>query len=33
VLVLVAAGIVTVEDEQQMSRREYLRRIGVLTAD
>jgi hypothetical protein len=33
VLALVAAGIVTVEDEQQMSRREYLRKIGVLTSE
>ena len=33
VLALVAAGIVTVEDEQQMSRREYLRKVGVLTAE
>ena len=33
VLALVAAGMVTVEDEQQMSRREYLRKIGVLTSE
>jgi hypothetical protein len=31
VLALIAAGVVTVEDEQGMSRREYLRQIGVLT--
>jgi hypothetical protein len=31
VLALIAAGVVTPEDEQGMSRREYLRQIGVLT--
>lgn len=32
VLALVAAGIVTAEDEEGMSRQEYLRKINVLTA-
>jgi hypothetical protein len=32
VLALVAAGLVTEEDEQGMSRQEYMRKIGVLTS-